>query len=61
MKNRIEKQRSGRRPHSIVLLAVVDVKYRFNYNDVGCNRRVFDGGVFSRSTLGQAFLSNLIT
>ncbi|KAJ8889892.1 hypothetical protein PR048_009397, partial [Dryococelus australis] len=40
--------------------APCSAKYRLIYIDVGCNGRLSDGGVFSRSTLGQAFLSNLI-
>ena len=43
---------------SIVLLAVVDARYRFLYIDVGCNGRISDGGVFNRSTLAQAINDN---
>ncbi|XP_064617265.1 putative nuclease HARBI1 [Liolophura sinensis] len=37
--------------HSIVLLALVDAKYRFMFVDIGCNGRVSDGGVFSATQL----------
>ena len=37
--------------HSIVLMAVVDAKYQIIYADVGCNRRVSDGGVWDRCSL----------
>lgn len=36
---------------SIVLLALVDKKYRFMYADVGCQGRISDGGVFRNSSL----------
>lgn len=45
---------------SVVLLALVDADYKFLYVDIGCNGRVSDGGVFSRSTLSQALESNSI-
>jgi len=37
-----------------VLLAVVDVEYKFLYVDVGCNGRVSDRGVFNRCSLYHA-------
>jgi hypothetical protein len=39
---------------SNVLLAVVDAEYKFMYADVGCNGRVSDRGVFSRSSFYHA-------
>ena len=42
---------------SIVLMALVDAKYRFLYCDVGCNGQVSDGGVFAQTSL-QDSLSN---
>lgn len=46
--------------HSIVLLAVVDAKYRFLYIDVGVNGRVSDGGVFKQSDLAKAIELNTL-
>ncbi|XP_039641322.1 protein ALP1-like [Perca fluviatilis] len=42
---------------SIVLMALVDSSYRFLYVDVGCNRRVSDGGVFRGCTLADALVN----
>ena len=43
---------------SIVLLVVVDANYKFTYVDVGCNRRISDGGVFKNSSLSRALEEN---
>lgn len=44
--------------NSIVLLALVDDDYCFSYVDIGCNGRASDGGIFKRSSLGQALEIN---
>lgn len=36
---------------SVILLAIVDAKYRFIFVDIGCQDRISDGGVFSNSSL----------
>jgi len=43
---------------SVVLLALVDARYRFLYIDVGSYGRVSDGGVFNSSSLAQALAQN---
>jgi len=43
---------------SVVLLALVDARYRFLYVDVGSYGRVSDGGVFNGSSLAQALAQN---
>ena len=45
---------------SILLLALVDVNYKFIYADVGCNGRIGDGGVFRNSILSKAISTNLL-
>ena len=40
--------------HSIVLMAVVDARYRFIYIDIGAFGRQSDGNIFQNCTLGQA-------
>lgn len=40
--------------HSIVLMAVVNAKYKFNYLDVGCHGRQSDGGAWAACNLGKA-------
>nr|CAI5855057.1 unnamed protein product [Callosobruchus analis] len=42
--------------HSIVLLGLVDARYRFIYVNIGVNGRHSDGGVFSRSNLAYAIV-----
>ena len=44
--------------HSIILLALVDAKYRFMFVDVGANGRAGDAGVFRDSTLAHALEQN---
>ena len=39
---------------SIVLMALVDSKYKFLYVDVGCNGRISDGAVFGGCSLQDA-------
>ncbi|XP_025113621.1 putative nuclease HARBI1 [Pomacea canaliculata] len=46
--------------HSIILLAVVDAKYRFLYFNVGANGRAGDAGVFRDSTLAAALENNTL-
>ena len=45
---------------SIVLLALVDADYKVLYVDVGCNRRISDGGVFRNSSLSNALSLNTL-
>ncbi|XP_031335351.1 putative nuclease HARBI1 [Photinus pyralis] len=46
--------------HSIVLLALVDAKYKFIYVDVGVNGRNSDGCVFRESSLKHYIDNNLL-
>jgi hypothetical protein len=46
--------------HSIVLMAMVDAKYRFVFLDVGCNGRVADGGIFARSSLSRGLQNDTL-
>ena len=43
-----------------MLLAAVDATYKFVYIDIGCNGRISDGGVFSRSKLSTALERNTL-
>lgn len=43
------------------MLALVDDKYCFSYVDIGTNGRASDGGVFARSSLGQALESHSLS
>lgn len=45
---------------SIVLLAVVDAKYRFMYVNVGAQGRISDAGVYNQSKLSKALERNLL-
>ena len=45
---------------SIVLLNLVDANYKFFYVNVGCNRRISDGGVFRNSSLSNALSLNTL-
>lgn len=44
--------------NSIVLLGMVDAKYKFTYVNMGVNGRISDGGVFRGSKLCQALSNN---
>ncbi|KAK7485168.1 hypothetical protein BaRGS_00023578 [Batillaria attramentaria] len=46
--------------HSIILLALVDARYRFLYIDAGRNGRAGDAGVFNNSTLKTALENNTL-
>ena len=37
--------------HSVVLMALVDAKYRFLYCNIGVNGRISDGGLYRRCNL----------
>ncbi|KAH9633021.1 hypothetical protein HF086_000381 [Spodoptera exigua] len=45
---------------SIVLLALVDVNYKFIFADIGCQGRISDGGVFNSSLQWQKISRNEI-
>ncbi|XP_072321553.1 uncharacterized protein [Eucyclogobius newberryi] len=46
--------------HSLVLLAVVDARYRFRVIDVGGYGRMSDGGILANSAFGQALLEDTL-
>lgn len=46
--------------HSIVLLALVDAKYKFLYVNIGTNGRISDGGVLRESFLSKAIKTNCV-
>ena len=43
-----------------MLLAVLDASCRFLYVDIGCNGRIYDGGVFKNSALYAALENNTL-
>ncbi|KAK5648000.1 hypothetical protein RI129_002892 [Pyrocoelia pectoralis] len=45
---------------SIVLLAIVDAKYKFLMVDIGRNGRISDGGIFQRSPIAYAINNNTL-
>uniref|UniRef100_A0A023F1D4 Putative nuclease harbi1-like protein n=1 Tax=Triatoma infestans TaxID=30076 RepID=A0A023F1D4_TRIIF len=45
---------------SIVLMALVDAKYKFFYVDAGCNGRISDGGVYANCSLSAAMENNTL-
>lgn len=45
---------------SLVLLAVVDARYKFTYIDVGANGRQSDAGVYNKSTISDALERNTL-
>ena len=45
---------------SIVLLALVDVDYKFLYAEVGCNGKISDGGVYCNTSLCDAIQNNIL-
>ena len=46
--------------YSIVLMALVDAKYRFIMVDVGANGRACDAGIFARSVMSNALDQNTV-
>ena len=49
-----------KRTFSTVLLALVDVDYKFLYADVGFNGRISDGGVYCNTSLWDAIQNNIL-
>ena len=45
---------------SLVMLALVDLDYKFTFIDVGCQGRISDGGVYSNCSLSNAIENNLL-
>ncbi|CAH1979145.1 unnamed protein product [Acanthoscelides obtectus] len=46
--------------HSIVLMALVDAKYKFLYVDVGWNGQISDRGVYPNCSLSRALENNML-
>ncbi|XP_057662272.1 uncharacterized protein LOC130897442 [Diorhabda carinulata] len=46
--------------HSIVLLAIVDASYNFIYANIGCQRRISDGGVFNNTSFKEQLDTNAL-
>lgn len=43
---------------SIVLFTIVDANYNFMYVNIGCQRQIFDGGVFANTIFKQLLDEN---
>ncbi|CAH2013717.1 unnamed protein product [Acanthoscelides obtectus] len=44
--------------HSVVLMALADAEYKFQYINVGCFGRISDGGVFNACSLSNKLADN---
>ena len=49
-----------KKSHNIMLLAVVNVNYKFTLVDIGDSGRQSDGGVFSASSLGRTLDNEIL-